>query len=82
MWYSQFRFTALIRAAQAGHADCVRLLLDVGADKDAKEYVRAARIIVCVHLVLFLTRVCANVQVPMQPPVLKLHHTLYCILFV
>ena len=60
MWYSQFRFTALIRAAQAGHADCVRLLLDVGADKDAKEYVRAARIIVCVcilcHFLLMYVR--------------------------
>ena len=50
MCNSQFRFTALIRAAQAGHVDCMRVLLDVGADKDAKEYVRPARINV-LHLV-------------------------------
>jgi hypothetical protein len=31
--------TALIRAA-GGHADSVRLLLDAGADKDAKDDVR------------------------------------------
>ena len=32
--------TALIHAAANGHADCARLLLDAGADKDAKDYVR------------------------------------------
>ncbi len=31
---------ALIHAAQNGHADCARLLLDAGADKEAKDYVR------------------------------------------
>ncbi len=50
----------------------MRVLLDVGADKDAKEYVRAARIIVHVHLVLFLTRVCENVQVSVQPPCVEI----------
>ncbi len=29
--------TALIRAASLGHADCVRLLMDRGADKEAKD---------------------------------------------
>ena len=33
--------TALILAATYGHADCARLLLDAGADKDAKCNVRA-----------------------------------------
>jgi ankyrin repeat protein len=33
-------WTALIRAAMHGHADCVRLLLDAGADKEAKNDVR------------------------------------------
>ena len=28
-------WTALIWAARNGHADCVRLLIEVGADKDA-----------------------------------------------
>jgi ankyrin repeat protein len=31
---------ALIRAAMGGHTDCVRLLLDAGADKNAKTKVR------------------------------------------
>jgi hypothetical protein len=37
---SQFGDTALIRAAWHGHAECVRLLIDAGADKDAKSNVR------------------------------------------
>ena len=32
--------TALMRAAVGGHADCARLLIDAGADKDAKSRVR------------------------------------------
>ena len=32
--------TALIRAAEYGRTDCVRLLVDGGADKDAKDIVR------------------------------------------
>jgi ankyrin repeat protein len=31
--------TALMRAAGEGHADCARLLLDAGADKNAKSKV-------------------------------------------
>ena len=44
MWHTraQGRWTALIYAAAEGHADCVRLLLDAGADKDAKDQVRAS----------------------------------------
>jgi ankyrin repeat protein len=34
--------TPLMYAADEGRTDCVRLLLDVGADKDAKDLVRAA----------------------------------------
>jgi hypothetical protein len=37
---SQEGWTALIWAAWNGHADCVRLLINVGADKDAKSIVR------------------------------------------
>ena len=40
---AQNRFTALIYASDRGHADCVRLLLDAGADKNAKGPVRASR---------------------------------------
>ena len=39
---SQGGWTALMRAAIEGHADCVRLLLDAGADMDAKHNVRAS----------------------------------------
>ncbi len=34
-------WTALISAAYKGHADCLRLLLDAGADMNAKNRVRA-----------------------------------------
>ncbi len=36
----QFGMTALMWAASNGHADCARLLLDAGADKEAKNEVR------------------------------------------
>jgi ankyrin repeat protein len=39
---SQNGFTALICAAENGHADCARLLLDAGADKEVKNLVRAS----------------------------------------
>ena len=38
--HAQDEMTALLWAAMEGHADCVRLLLDAGADKDAKNNVR------------------------------------------
>jgi hypothetical protein len=37
--YAQDGRTALMRAANNGHADCVRLLLDAGANKNAKDRV-------------------------------------------
>ena len=37
---SQTGSTALIQAAERGRADCVRLLLDAGADKNAHDKVR------------------------------------------
>ncbi len=40
--HSQSGQTALICAATRGHADCVWLLLDAGADKDARGEVRAS----------------------------------------
>jgi hypothetical protein len=39
----QWGSTALTCAAEEGHADFVRLLLDTGADKDAKDDVRVGR---------------------------------------
>ena len=33
-------WTALIRAVRFGHADCARLLIDAGADKEIKDKVR------------------------------------------
>ncbi len=38
--HAQDEMTALLWAAMEGHADCVRLLLDAGADKDTKNNVR------------------------------------------
>ena len=35
--------TALLNAAAYNRADCVRLLLEFGADKDAKDIVRGTR---------------------------------------
>ena len=37
---SQYGRTALMNAALNGRADCVRLLTDVGADKEARDNVR------------------------------------------
>ena len=38
---AQDGFTALTWAVAKGHAECVRLLLDAGADKNARSKVRA-----------------------------------------
>jgi ankyrin repeat protein len=42
---SQYGWTALIFAADGGHADCARLLIDAGADKEAKDSVRVSRML-------------------------------------
>jgi hypothetical protein len=39
---SQSGCTALIRAATNGHAACVRLIINAGADEEAKDNVRVA----------------------------------------
>jgi hypothetical protein len=51
---AQHNKSALISAARNGHADCVRLLLDAGADKEVTEHVRvsvsvSARVCDCVY---------------------------------
>ena len=46
----QYGFTALMCAAEYGRAECVRLLIDAGADKDAKGDVRGS----VASLLLFL----------------------------
>ena len=40
---SQDEFTALIQAAGNGRAECARLLIDAGADKEARDRVRVGR---------------------------------------
>jgi hypothetical protein len=40
---SQWRLTPLFWAAQRGDADCVRLLLDAGANTEAEDKVRVDR---------------------------------------
>jgi hypothetical protein len=49
---SQSGWTALINAGYMGRADCVRLLIDAGADKDARNNVRR-RCLICLSLFLF-----------------------------
>jgi ankyrin repeat protein len=41
--HPQDGYTALMYAAEHGRADCVRLLIDTGADKEAKDYVSVDR---------------------------------------
>ena len=41
MIFKQCEFTALMRAAEYGHADCLRLLLGAGADMNARERIIA-----------------------------------------
>ena len=59
--------TALICAAEYGHTSCARLLIDAGADKDAKDEVRFQsllcqatflRIICFSHLTLSYSNLC------------------------
>jgi hypothetical protein len=47
--------TALIYAAQYGRVDCVRLLIDAGADKDAKDNVRRRFVLFCGLFLLIST---------------------------
>ncbi len=42
--FSQFGQTMLMRAAEKGLANCARLLLDAGADKNATNKVRVGRV--------------------------------------
>ena len=44
---AQWGQTALMCAAHKGHTDCVRLLLDAGADTNAKMNVRVSAVTVC-----------------------------------
>ncbi len=55
---SQDGYTALIWAAQCGHTDCVRLLVEAGADKQAMTTVRALsrHMFLCVPYCLAIVR--------------------------
>ncbi len=60
IWFenAQNGYTALIWAARDGKPDCVRLLLDAGVNKDAKDKVsgdrlRSGRITVCARVCVF-----------------------------
>jgi ankyrin repeat protein len=46
-WRAQHGRTPLIWAAEKGHTDCARLLLDAGADTNAKGDVRARASFFC-----------------------------------
>ncbi len=58
--HAQSGKTALVVAAQRGHFDCVRLLLDAGADANVKNKVRVLFCIVAVR-VLCLYAICIPV---------------------
>ncbi len=49
---AQDGYTALIWAAHNGRADCVRLLLDAGAEKNATNNVRATAGVACIGAVV------------------------------
>jgi ankyrin repeat protein len=55
------RSTALMLAAHNGRADCVRLLIDAGADKNARNNVRGGRCFVKVQSILFFHFGCFHV---------------------
>ena len=48
--HSQNGETSLFRAAANSHEDCVRLLLDAGADQDAKNIVRRPSLLFLLRL--------------------------------
>ena len=52
---AQWRHTALTRAAGHGRVDCLRLLLEFGADKEAQDSVRHTRAIsgLCILLIMY-----------------------------
>ncbi len=44
-------FTALSQAASEGHTECLRLLLEAGADKDTRSFVRISTTVFrCAHV--------------------------------
>ena len=52
----QFRETALMKASEAGHMECVQVLLDKGADANIQNEVSGV-IIHCVHAMQHVPRV-------------------------
>ncbi len=50
---TQNGYTALIRAAANGHVDCVRVLLEGGANMEARDHVRCT-LMLCLRLCICL----------------------------
>ncbi len=86
---AQNGYTALICAAMNGHVDCARLLLDAGADKNAKNNVRASAVggvrgivelrwswsVACSDV---FTVLCETVTFLVDILFLKMPHTYFC----
>ena len=53
----QFRETALMKASEAGHMECVQVLLDKGADVNCMQNRVSGVIIHCVHAMHHVPRV-------------------------
>ena len=53
----QFRETALMKASEAGHMECVQVLLDKGADVNCMQNRVSVVIVHCVHTMQHVPRI-------------------------
>jgi hypothetical protein len=58
---SQGGWRALIYAAEYGHTGCARLLIDAGADKEAKNNVRRRSLLCFGHFVLYVSKIVSKI---------------------
>ncbi len=75
IFQAQIGWTALMFAARAGHTECVRLLLELGADKVVKDYVRDLHYLACQSLLFCVFNSTSAVG---TSTVYSTHETLFC----